>query len=207
MPECGEKYRHKIRTAAGATPGSTAEMCPTAVGGLAFCDMTDWEGWRQAMEALQGEVVRKASDLRTKAKARGRMNVFEEVAGLYVGPAQNAVAAAFAEEPSGLDRLPGEPAIVSGISKIIEAMNLLVCALEMVDQGYSTLELPVPGTPGAIGGDIAKKKPVDWETWAKRAGIAAGVGLIGYAAAKYFILKRMGGAYPDYSPYKSGGFR
>lgn len=198
MPYCGEKYAFRIRNTIG---GTIEQPCNI------YCNMPDWESWRAAMESLQGEVVRKAADLRKKAQGQGRIDVFDEVAGGYVGPAQNAVAAAQSAEPTGMGTVPGSTEIVNAVGKCIEAMNLLACALEQVDGGYSKLNLPVPATPGAVGGDVEKRKPVDWELWAKRAGIAAGVGLLGYAAVKYFAMKRMGGGYPSYGPYRPGGFR
>lgn len=192
MPYCGEKYAFRIRNTIG---GTLKEPCRF------YCNMPDWESWRQAMETFQGEVVRKASDLRTQANRLGRGDVFDRISRLYVGPAQNAVAAAQGAEPTGLETVPGHSAIVAAVGKCTEAMNLLACALEQVDLGYTELRLRPPVTPGAIGGAIEKDQPPDWMTMAKRAGIAVGVGALGYLAIRYWLTKRLIEAQARARPY------
>lgn len=180
MPYCGEKYKHLIRTADGHTPEDPCGW---------YCNLGNWEDWKSGMEGLRGKVYSKFGELQRQAINAGRQDVTEELARLYVGPADNAYAAALSIEPSVLDAFPGDADISAAITKAIEAMDLYACALEQIDSGYVAIGLKVPETPGAVipppsaAGD-------EWWDWAKKAGIAIGVGFAGYLLVRYLLFRR-----------------
>ena len=182
MAFCGEKYIHKIRGAEDTTP---ADPC------FLYCDEDDWEGWRQSMEAFQAELNRKSGDLLTKATNMGRADVAERVNQLYVAPAHNAVTAAQAASPNFFNSWPGQSGIHAAIQKAIEAMNLMACALEQIDLAYAEIGLAPPETPGAVGAAVKPKDDTDWWAWAKKAGIAVGVGTFSYLIIRYWLASRL----------------
>ncbi len=122
----------------------------------------------------------------------GRADVFERVRDVYISPAMNAVTAAQAAEPTWMDTFPGDADIGAAIGKAIEAMNLMACALEQIDLGYTEIGLAAPETPGAVGAATgAGEPPPDWWGMAKKAGIALGIGMFGYLLVRYWLGRRL----------------
>lgn len=180
---CGDKYAHLIRTVDGHTPEDPCGY---------WCNLGNWEDWEQSMEALRAKVYSKHGELQRQAITAGRGDVTDKIERLYIGPGDNAYAATLALEPSALDAFPGDADISAAISKAIETMDLYACALEQVDAGYVELGLGVPETPGAVTAPPPSAEgDADWWGWAKKAGIAVGVGAFGYLVLRYWLSRRM----------------
>ena len=182
MPFCGEKYKPLIRTGEGRTPEDPCGW---------YCNLGNWEDWQAAMEGMMAKALSKHAELQRQAIAAGRTDVTSNIERLYLGPAQNAYAAAMAIEPGALDSMPGDADISAAIGKAIEAMDMFACAIEQIDGGYVELGLTVPETPGAVTAEPPGANGDDWMDWAKKAGIAMGVGLFGYLVIRYWLSRRL----------------
>ena len=205
---CGDAYRHMIVTSSGYTPeepfGSWYD--PRAHVHTAG-DALEW--WAIA-DTMRARATAKLAELQQAAKIKGRMDVYDDVVRLYMGPATNAFAAI--EQPSKWKEVPAYlgPAgllwyglstddVTAWVQKAVESSEGFACAMEQADAAFGELGLTPPATPGRPPEAPETDADADFcqrnlgrscPSLFKTVAVAGGVAVVGYFGLKYFLTRR-----------------